>query len=149
MILYLHKIQKGDDKQLIKSVVGMNIRQARKRKKMTQKQLADALEYSESSICKYEQGLVEIPLVIIERIANILEVDSSELLDSTTWEDEFNSVQVAKEVKVIEELEDVFGKDAVEILSMFTELNSDGKQKALERIYEMTEIPRYTRKDSD
>ena len=70
-----------------KSIVGMNIKAARKKQKMTQKELAELIGYSESSICKYEQGLVEIPMIIIEKIASVLHVPSSELFDLESWED--------------------------------------------------------------
>lgn len=129
-----------------KSIVGMNIKAARKKQKMTQKELADIIGYSESSICKYEQGLVEIPMVIIEKIASVLSVSSSDLLDLESWENEFNSVNLSKEVKALEAVDSVFGKDSCDFLKMFLQLNKEGKRKAIERIYEMTELDKYQNK---
>ncbi len=126
-----------------KSIVGMNIKAARKKKKMTQKELADLIGYSESSICKYEQGLVEIPMIIIEKIATTLNIPSSELLDLESWEDEFNSLNLSKEVKAFEAVDSVFGKDSCDFLKMFLQLNKEGQKRAIERIYEMTELSKY------
>ena len=126
-----------------KSIVGMNIKAARKKQKMTQKELAELIGYSESSICKYEQGLVEIPMIIIEKIASVLHVPSSELFDFESWEDEFNSVNLSKEVKAFEAVDSVFGKDSCDFLKLFLQLNKEGQKKAIERIYEMTELPKY------
>jgi len=130
-----------------KSIVGMNIKAARKKQKMTQKELADIIGYSESSICKYEQGLVEIPMVIIEKIASVLSVSSSDLLDLESWEKEFNSVNLSKEVKALEAVNSVFGKDSCDFLKMFLQLNKEGKRKAIERIYDMTELDKYQNKN--
>ena len=110
---------------------------------MTQKELAELIGYSESSICKYEQGLVEIPMIIIEKIASVLHVPSSELFDLESWEDEFNSVNLSKEIKAFEAVDSVFGKDSCDFLKLFLQLNKEGQKKAIERIYEMTELPKY------
>lgn len=126
-----------------KAVIGMNIKTARKQCKMTQKELAEKIGYSESSICKYEQGLVDIPMVIIEKIATVLNVPSSDLLDMESWEKEFNSVKLSKEAKAVEAVNTVFGKDAVQLLHLFTSMNDDGKRKALLYLEDLTEIEKY------
>ncbi|MCD8091018.1 MAG: helix-turn-helix domain-containing protein, partial [Clostridiales bacterium] len=50
-----------------------NIRRFRKGK-MTQKELAEKIGKTESSVRKYEKGLVNIPLDVIEKIASALRV---------------------------------------------------------------------------
>ncbi len=54
--------------------IGKRIKEYRRAKKLTQKQLATAIGKTESSIRKYEKGLVEIPISTIEDIAIALEV---------------------------------------------------------------------------
>ena len=49
--------------------VGARIKEKRKEKKLTQAQLADAIDKTESSIRKYEKNLVEIPCEVMEKIA--------------------------------------------------------------------------------
>ncbi len=73
---------------LNKKEVGMNIKQARKKKGLKQRELADMIGFSESSISKYEQGLISIPPTVLERLSKVLEVPLSDLC---SWDDEFNA----------------------------------------------------------
>lgn len=59
---------------------GAEIRKLRKARKITQKQLGEAIMRSESSIAKYEQGLVEIPPSVLMDIAEYLGVDGIDLI---------------------------------------------------------------------
>ena len=59
--------------------IGKNIKRFRKGK-MTQRELAREIGKTESSIRKYEKGLVEIPLRVIHDIADVLNVDMLYLL---------------------------------------------------------------------
>ena len=59
--------------------IGMNIKKYRKGK-FTQQELADKIGKTESSIRKYEKGLVTIPLDVLNRIATALEVEVSDLM---------------------------------------------------------------------
>lgn len=60
--------------------VGARIRTLRKERQITQKDLAAAINRSESSIAKYEQGLTEIPNSVLFDIAKVLAVDGATLL---------------------------------------------------------------------
>lgn len=60
--------------------VGIRIKQLRKEMKLTQKQLAEKINKTESSIQKYESGNVEIPHSVIENIAETLNTTVSYLL---------------------------------------------------------------------
>jgi len=60
--------------------IGKEIKQYRKKAKMTQQQLADSIGKTESSIRKYEKGLVSIPLETLQKIATALGVDTLKLL---------------------------------------------------------------------
>lgn len=59
--------------------IGMNIKKYRKGK-FTQQELADKIGKTESSIRKYEKGLVTIPLDVLNRIATALGVEVSDLM---------------------------------------------------------------------
>ena len=58
--------------------IGKRIKQYRKGK-MTQKELAAKIQRTESSIRKYEKGLITIPLNILEEIASTLGVTAFDL----------------------------------------------------------------------
>lgn len=61
-------------------IVAANIKFYRKRRKMKQKELADLIGYTESSISKYEQGLIQIPNTVIDLLAKALDVSPIDLL---------------------------------------------------------------------
>lgn len=61
-------------------LIGLNIRQSRKEKKLTQKQLAEKIGRVESSIRKYEKGEVEVPSSVLEQIANVLDTTLGNLM---------------------------------------------------------------------
>lgn len=69
---------KGGDK-LDDNKIGMNIKKYRKGK-FTQQELADKIGKTESSIRKYEKGLVTIPLDVLNKIATALEVKVADLM---------------------------------------------------------------------
>lgn len=60
--------------------IGSRIKQYRKAKGITQAQLGEMISRTESSITKYEAGSVDIPLTIIDKIAESLEVPTDLLL---------------------------------------------------------------------
>lgn len=60
--------------------IGAEIRRLRSIRGVTQRQLGAAIMRSESSIAKYEQGLVEIPPSVLMDIADFLGVDGIDLL---------------------------------------------------------------------
>ena len=76
-----------------KSIIGMNIKQARKKKKMTQEQLAQRIGKHESSIRKYEKGLTDIPNTVIGLIARALDVTPAELLGIPTINERVKEVR--------------------------------------------------------
>lgn len=66
------------------TTIGENIRRLRKEAKMTQRELADALELSVSNITKYEKSQLEPNLTIIYKLCKVFNVSSDELLNSDT-----------------------------------------------------------------
>lgn len=62
--------------------VGLNIRTYRKEKKLTQKQLADKIGVSEITIRRYEKNINTPTVIILNKIAEALEVSRDELLTS-------------------------------------------------------------------
>lgn len=61
----------------------MTIREARRAKKMTQSQLAEAIEVNPTVISRYESGTISPPLHKLYRIAAVLGVSPSELISDT------------------------------------------------------------------
>lgn len=61
--------------------IGERIKKYRKEKKLTQKQLGELIGVSATNITKYEKGDLKISADMISRIANALEVTSSDIID--------------------------------------------------------------------
>lgn len=62
--------------------VGINIKNIRLSKKITQKNLSDKTKINQSIISRYENGTIVPPIPKLEIIAQALEVDIKDLLDS-------------------------------------------------------------------
>lgn len=60
--------------------IGEKIKKSRSEKKITQKQLAELIEKTESSIRKYEKGLIQIPGDVLEKIAKVLDISLFNLI---------------------------------------------------------------------
>ena len=105
---------------------GEKIRQLREQKSMSMDDLGKLIGTQRQTIMKYEKGIVEnIPRKTIEKLARVLGVTPCELM---CFEDIYDENRIAMEVKTIEAVQGVFGKDAVLILQYFMELNDAGKQ---------------------
>ena len=97
------------------SIVGQKIKQQRKSKKITQHELANLIGKTESSIAKYEQGLVNIPVEILKLIAKNLEISVYDLISQATFEEAFpkeaqrarNFLDIKRGIIVI--LEEIYG----------------------------------------
>nr|WP_307991267.1 helix-turn-helix transcriptional regulator [uncultured Niameybacter sp.] len=60
--------------------LGLKIKELRKEKKITQQELADKIGRTESSIRKYEKGLIDIPNSVLSQIATALDTSLQYLI---------------------------------------------------------------------
>lgn len=108
--------------------IGENIRLARKARGLTQKQLGDLCGMADSAIRRYELGNGRPKIETIQRIAKALDVDPFSLMDFDTASNAvFNRIN----------------NMAKYLLLAFDQLNEEGQHKALERVEELAEIPKY------
>lgn len=122
-----------------KREVGMNIKKARKNKGLKQKELADLIGFSESSISKYEQGLITIPQGVIEQIAKVLDISPFDLTVDVE--------QLRSDVKLQDEIAKAFGENGLELLNDYSLLNSAGKSKANDYVADLVTHPKYCKKE--
>lgn len=121
------------------SVMGERIKQLRKSLNMSQEELGSKIGVKKSAVNKYETGDVEnIPRQSIEIMCKLFSVSPSYLLGIEELED-----SLAKEAKLIEQIQEMYGKEAVELLELFTRLNEAGKQKVISYADDMTENQKY------
>ncbi len=119
--------------------IGENIKARRKALKMTQKQLGEKCGIADSAVRKYESGKMKPKLEMLKRIAKALDVNPYELADFDTSTELINDNS--------EQLRAAYGEEMAEMLekmaSMLTMLTKEGQKKAMERIEELTQIPKY------
>lgn len=110
-------------------------------KKWTQEELGQALKptINRAAINKWETGQVKnIKRSYIEQMSKLFGVKPSELMCFS------QEKIISEEVKVIEEVQNTFGKDVVKMIQLFTKLNELGKEKAIESLDDLTNLPKYT-----
>lgn len=137
---------------------GNRLRIARKNMNLTLEQLAAIYnskydgKLSKGTLSKYENDKQEPMMSVVANLSVILGVSVDYLLEisdetksSDTRNEEFNSnAQFAKETDLRKRIQDFYGKQAVKILDLFSQLNSEGQQKAVDALSDLTEIPKYT-----
>ena len=116
---------------------GTRIKELRTLSGMSQEELGRRVGVKRAAINKYEKGTVEnIPLKTIEKIANIYDVSPTYIVG---WNgDESNPLSA--EVKVIQGVQNFFGKEAVELIEIYTNLNSKGKRRLYQYAEDMSLI---------
>lgn len=137
-------------KQHSKEEIGRRIRELRIKKGMSQEQLAKAVGYtsdnSRSTINKVEQGQNDIVQSKLKAYAKALDVTVGYLLgieDADGFDIAYEPEERKSEVNAFEVVQNAYGKDAVELLKIFVQLNELGQQKALEQISDLFEIKKY------
>lgn len=122
---------------------GELIRNIRKAKGVTQKQLGELAGIAEPTIRSYESGRLNPKIGTIEKIANALGVSTVSLLP----EESLVSLEVSSRYMKAEYAGafDSYKTDSLrdQILSCYDQLNKAGQEKAVERVEELTEIPKY------
>lgn len=160
-------------KNLDYQMIGLKIKEKRKQKKLTQQQLADLIYKTESSIRKYEKGLVEIPNSVLLQIANVLNIELFDLIgyDKTMSEvsSEINVLSkiipsseedkiylekritdlkekyIKSNINISESEKIVYEKKTQAILMNLPYLNITGYQLALDYIVSLSKYPEFRR----
>lgn len=115
---------------------GEIIKNLRIERKMTQRQLADLLGYSDlSSVSKIEKGVKDLPANKLSAVAEIFGISVDALLNQTSTSTD--------EKIVLMNVSNLYGKSAVEALTLFDKLNETGQHKALDTLDDLVEIEKY------
>ena len=134
------------------STFGERLKKARKRAGISQVELSRSVDLSKSTICNYEAGKRERPSIpIVKAIAEVLNVPWWELagLPVEEIDGQKHVRRLDYEEKMLANYEKFHGQEAQRreaLLSHYDRLNDDGQEKAVERVQELTEIPRYQKK---
>ena len=145
--------------------VGEIIKKLRIERGLTQKQLGELCEMADSAIRRYENGRANPKIETLQKIANALNVNVSELRNDfqifkDNIVDESGILSSAKKAdvlqndlwaefqkrKIIEKLD--ITPDKQELLFEYNKLNKIGRNEAVKRVKDLTFNPEY-RKDNE
>ena len=131
------------------STFSERLKEARKRAGISQVELSRSVDLSKSTICNYEAGKRERPSIpIVKAIAEVLNVPWWELagLPVEEIDGQKHVRRLDYEEKMLANYEKFHGQEAQRreaLLSHYDRLNDDGQEKAVERVAELAEVPRY------
>lgn len=129
--------------------IAKRIKQARENKKMTLLELGEIIGKSEGTVQRYESGHIKnLKSDTIEGIARALSVSPAYLMG---WEDEpasSTNKDEEKESSLLKQIQDEYGKDAAKIMKYSIKLNKAGQAKALEFVFDLADMPKYTKKET-
>lgn len=126
--------------------IGDIIRIKRNELNLTQEELGSKLvpKVNRAAVQKWETGQVEnIRPVHIGQLSKIFGITAGELL---CFDEKFDVENLSEEVKTLESVTKYYGKEVVEMIKLFQELNDNGKKKALEDLTDLASLPKYTEK---
>lgn len=145
--------------------IGERIREIRTQKGMTQRELGEKCNMADSAIRRYESDRGNPTLETLKRIAEALGVTTFELLDSTEYCNQilvddldkrfahwvqkyFSSPNEFYNALFSQKIQLVILRDELDkrLLNAYSKLNNDGKEKAVERTEELTEVLKYQAK---
>ena len=129
-MVYLYR-KKGvhvmmNNKELYMKKIGNRIKSIRENQNMTQEELAIKCGYSSrSTINKIELGINDIPYSKINNIAHALNVNP---VDIFNWE---TDETVYEEIEVCKQIQNIYGKDTIDLINLYQSLNDNGKKAAI------------------
>lgn len=120
---------------------GERLKLRRKEIGFSAEKVADQLGVSPATIYRYEKGDIEkVPVDSLAELAKILQTTPAYLMG---WESQADRAELNDILAQIQASEEKEQSRIAEMIQDFKKLNDDGKAKAIERVHELTEIPRY------
>mgnify|MGYP004462034071 FL=1 len=120
---------------------GERLKLRRKELGFSAEKVADQLGVSPATIYRYEKGDIEkVPVDSLAELAKILQTTPAYLMG---WESQADQAEINDLLAQIQASEEKEQSRIAEMIQDFKKLNDDGKAKAIERVHELTEIPRY------
>ena len=114
---------------------GERLKLRRKEIGFSAEKVADQLGVSPATIYRYE-----VPVDSLAELAKILQTTPAYLMG---WESQADQAEINDLLAQIQASEEKEQSRIAEMIQDFKKLNDDGKAKAIERVHELTEIPRY------
>ena len=147
------------------TIFAQRLKSLREQHNLTQQDIADIVHATNKAVSTWENGIKVPRQPRIEKLADFFNVSTDYLLgrsdikrweetqpatpkDLDRWDAEYNhNGKLAKEVKLIEDVETQWGKPAADMMGLFNSLNDKGQKKAIDNITDLTMIEQYKRHD--
>ena len=129
--------------------LGKKIKDARIEKGLTQKQLAEKLmkmgkKASNTAIANWESGLNSPDIETLQTLCIILGKDGNYFFESYDKQFSINNLEQLSSIT-----ENTYGVKSTKMLNYYQKLNDIGKEKAVENIKDLTEVPKYVEKKTN
>ncbi len=126
--------------------IGERIRELRLQHNLTLEELGNRCGVGKSTVRKWEKGMISgIRQTNLAKLANALGTSPETLMG---WdEDEEKIKHPSEEVRLIEKVERQYGKNTVELLAAFVQLNEDGQKKAVSQLQDLLDVPKYRKEE--
>ena len=116
---------------------GAKIKYLRQLTGLSQEELGRRVGVQRAAINKYEKGTVtNIPIHTIEKIAAVFDVSPTFIVG---WNGDKENPLLA-EVKVIKGVEQFFGKDTVDLIEIYSTIDSEGRKRIYQYAHDMSRI---------
>lgn len=123
--------------------IGERIRELRLQHNLTLEELGNLCGVGKSTVRKWEKGMIsDIRQTNLAKLANALGTTPESLMGWNEMEK-----RIVEEYPLVNQICSAYGTDAAELLSRFLQLNDMGKQKALENIQDLLDVPKYRKED--
>lgn len=122
------------------------LNQALEIRNMKPVELSQKTGLSKARISQYTNGVYEAKQKALYLLARALNVSEAWLMDHDVPMERLICEKNASEVQLLELIQVTYGKEAVELLEHFIELNETGKEKAIDTLIDLCMIDKYTEK---
>lgn len=140
--------------------IAQNLKKVMEEKQVTKYRLAKMLDVHQTTVKNWLDGKTEPKFDMVEKIAEALGVQVSELFDfsrpSELAEQVINEIQDSMQEGVQDLIEagknainDFYASDPKYIVHYWEQLNEPGRIEATRRVLEMTKLPEYTTPDEE
>lgn len=122
------------------------LNQALEIRNMKPVELSQKTGLSKARISQYTNGVYEAKQKALYLLARALNVSEAWLMGHDVPMERLICEKNASEVQLLELIQVTYGKEAVELLEHFIELNETGKEKAIDTLIDLCMIEKYTEK---
>lgn len=122
------------------------LNQALEIRNMKPVELSQKTGLSKARISQYTNGVYEAKQKALYLLARALNVSEAWLMGHDVPMERLICEKNASEVQLLELIQVTYGKEAVELLEYFIELNETGKEKAIDTLIDLCMIDKYTEK---